>query len=368
MKHTVEGTRASCAGRIFRLIGLSLLFFLSSSAMAQQNCIPVDLTEVAATDLEETLEAIGTLEANQQATLKPELAGTIVAVHFEEGSAVSKDQLLFSIEDDKYQAQLRAKEAALQQHKAELVNARRNFERRKRLFEKKQVSEEVRDEAETQLKIAQAVVQRLQSEIEEFKEILEDTKIRAPFDGIVGELLVDPGNWVDAGTPLASLTQNDPLHIAFTLPEKSIGRVKIGQRARIRVPASPKQHFDGRVFFISPRIEISTRSLLIKARLDNPDNRLKPGGFASVQLKVGTRNNVPVIPEEALIPTRTGYMVFSVREGQAHARQVEIGLRRPGKVEITSGLDTGQTIIRAGHEDVQEDDRICPAKPKQATK
>lgn len=366
MNSVGDQNQSCCLRYIFRALCLGTLLLLATTATAQRNCIPVDLTQVASTDLDETIEAIGTLEARQEVILKPELSGIIDEVHFEEGNAVEQGQLLFSIEDDTYQAQLRAKEALLQQHRAQLSNQRRNFERRKRLFQQQQVSEEVRDEAETQLKIAQAQVRRLQAEIDEFREVLEDTRIRAPFAGIVGELLVDPGNWVDAGTPLAAVTQNDPLHIAFTLPEKSSGRVQTGQLARVLIPAYPKKHFEGRVFFISPRIESSSRSLLVKAILDNSRQELKPGGFASVQLKVGTRRNVPVIPEEALIPTRTGYMVFTVQDEQAHARQVEIGLRRPGTVEIRSGLEAGETVIRAGHESVQEDDRVCPAKPKQA--
>ena len=366
MNSVGDQNQSCCLRYIFWTLCLGTLLLLATTATAQRNCIPVDLTQVASTDLDETIEAIGTLEARQEVILKPELSGIIDEVHFEEGNAVEKGQLLFSIEDDTYQAQLRAKEALLQQHRAQLSNQRRNFERRKRLFQQQQVSEEVRDEAETQLKIAQAQVRRLQAEIDEFREVLEDTRIRAPFAGIVGELLVDPGNWVDAGTPLAAVTQNDPLHIAFTLPEKSSGRVQTGQLARVLIPAYPKKHFEGRVFFISPRIESSSRSLLVKAILDNSRQELKPGGFASVQLKVGTRRNVPVIPEEALIPTRTGYMVFTVQDEQAHARQVEIGLRRPGTVEIRRGLEAGETVIRAGHESVQEDDRVCPAKPKQA--
>ncbi|MDZ7762172.1 MAG: efflux RND transporter periplasmic adaptor subunit [Desulfovermiculus sp.] len=342
---------------------LCLIFVVStSSAMAQKDCIPVDLTQVDTTDLEETIEGIGTLEAKQRVTLKPEVSGTIEEVHFEEGSPVDKGQLLVSLEDDMYQAQYRAKEAALAQAQAELTNQRRVFERRQRLFAQNQISEEVKDEAETKFETAKATVNRLEAEQDQIRETLEDTRIRAPFPGRMGELLVDPGNWVDIGTSLSTVTQSRELRIAFTLPEKFIGQIQTGQLARVRVPAYPERHFQGQVYFISPQIEASSRTLLVKANMDNPEEVLKPGGFASVQLQVGIRENVLVIPEEALVPTRTGYMVFAVQDGRAHGREVDIGLRKPGKAEITGGLQEGQDIIRSGHINVQEGAQVCPAQ------
>ena len=314
------------------------------------------------TDLEETIAGIGTLEARQKATLKPEIAGVIEQVHFEEGSQVRKGQLLFSIEDDTYQAQLRAKEAALAQARAELANQKRVYDRRERLFAQNQISEEVKDEAETRLETANATVNRLLAEIDQIKETLEDTRIRAPIDGIAGELLVDAGNWVDAGTPLAPIVQSKELDIAFTLPEKFTGSVQTGQQARVRVPAYPDRAFQGRVFFVSPQIAVSSRTLLVKARLQNQEGMLRPGGFASVELQVGIRSNIKVIPEQALIPTRTGYMVFVVQDGRAHGREVEIGLRKPGTVEIKKGLEKDQTIIRSGHINVHEGARVCQAQ------
>jgi membrane fusion protein (multidrug efflux system) len=333
-----------------------------TAADAQKDCIPVELTEVETTDLEETIEGIGTLEAKQRVTIKPELAGTIEQVHFEEGSTVEKGQLLFSIEDAMYQAQHRAKEAALAQARAELSNQRRVYERRKRLYSQNQISEEVKDEAQTRLETAKATVNRLLAEVDQIQETLEDTRIRAPFSGRMGELQIDPGNWVDIGTPLTTIIQSHELHIAFTLPEKFIGQVETGQLARVRIPAYPDKRFQGRVYFVSPQIEVSSRTLLVKAVLQNRNEALKPGGFASIQLQVGIRENVLVIPEEALIPTRTGYMVFAVQNGRAHGRQVDIGLRKPGMVEITSGLDKGQEIIRTGHINVHEGARVCSAQ------
>ncbi|MGM0760589.1 MAG: efflux RND transporter periplasmic adaptor subunit, partial [Thermodesulfobacteriota bacterium] len=203
-------------GFFFFVVGLICLL-QPALAADDKDCIPVDLTQVKTTDLEETIEGIGTLEAKQQAVIKPELAGIIEQVHFEEGSPVQHNQLLFSLEDDTYQAQLRAKKAALAQAQAELTNQRRVYKRRQRLFAQNQISEEVKDEAETKMETAKATVNRLQAEIDQIQETLEDTRIRAPFDGQTGELMVDAGNWVDAGTSLTSVVEIDTLDIAFTL-------------------------------------------------------------------------------------------------------------------------------------------------------
>ncbi len=348
-------------GFFFFVVGLICLL-QPALAADDKDCIPVDLTQVRTTDLEETIEGIGTLEAKQQAVIKPELAGIIEQVHFEEGSPAQRNQLLFSLEDDTYQAQLRAKKAALAQAQAELANQRRVYKRRQRLFAQNQISEEVKDEAETKLETAKATVNRLQAEMDQIQETLEDTRIRAPFAGQMGELLVDSGNWVDAGTALASIIQSREMDIAFTLPEKFIGRVRTGQQARIQVPAYPERSFQAQVFFVSPRIQADSRTLLVKANIENRDGALKPGGFASVQLQVGKRENVLVIPEEALVPTRTGYMVFAVKDKRAHGREVVIGLRKPGTVEIKDGLEKGQTIIRSGHINVHEGAKVCSAQ------
>ncbi len=341
------------------LVSLSLFCF-PAPATAADDCIPVKTAVVDSRDLRLTVGGIGTLEAVRQVMIRPEINGLLESVHFEEGNTVEKGELLYSIDDNKIRAELDAKQAALEESLANLDNARRIYQRRERLFKQDLGTEAERDEAQARYKALSAQVERIKAEIEGTREALADTRIKAPFAGLIGERHVDPGEWVSAGTGLSPLVQIDRLKIAFTVPEKYAGRIETGQQITARAPAAPEKEFDGTVYFVSPVIREDTRSFLIKAHIDNPEKTLLPGGFASVNLVLEVLRERPVIPEQALIPTRDGYMVFVVDEdGKARGQTVSIGLRKLGFVEITEGLSAGETVIRAGHISVKEGDPVC---------
>ncbi|MFO7839120.1 MAG: efflux RND transporter periplasmic adaptor subunit [Desulfosalsimonadaceae bacterium] len=331
----------------------------AQKAAAGEECIPVKTAAAQTRDLELTVPGIGTLQAIREVTIRPEINGLLESVHFAEGSPVDKGELLFVLDDNKIKEELRAKKAALQESEANLENARLVFNRRQQLYKQDLGTQAARDEAEARYKALTAKVERLKAEIAGTRESLADTRIKAPFPGFIGERYVDPGEWVSAGTRLAPLVKVKRLKIAFTIPEKYAGRAETGQSIRAASAAAPDREFSGSVYFVSPRIREDTRSLLIKAYIDNPDKTLLPGGFASVKLILEVQKDRPVIPEEALIPTRSGYMVFVVSDGKALGRDVNTGLRKPGIVEITEGLEPGETVIRSGHISVSEGDTVC---------
>ncbi len=342
------------------LLGAAAAYNPAPAAGEGGRCIKVVTSTVDTMDLEVSVRGIGTLEAVQQVTIRPEVDGLIEAVHFEEGETVEKGQLLFSIDDARIRDRLDAKKAALEEAEANLENARLVYRRRQRLFKKELGTEEARDEARAQYKAIAARVSRLKAEIRETREILADTKIKAPFTGIAGERYVDPGEWVKVGTRLVPLVQTGRLKIAFTVPEKYLGEVETGQKVKVHAPSAQDKVFEGSVYFVSPLIRQDTRNILIKAYIDNPGHELSPGGFAAADLILDVLKDRPVIPEEALIPTRMGYMVFVVDNSEARGRKVDIGIRKPGIVEIEKGLKAGETVIRAGHISVREGDKVCP--------
>ena len=339
-------------------LALALPLF-ASSAPARDACTPVKLEKVTQRDLPVILQGIGTLESVEKVMLSPELDGRVKKIHFREGQSVAKGELLVSLDAVKLKKRLEAQQSGLKEARARMKNARRTYQRQQALYDKGVGSEEARDESLTSYTAAMAKVERLQSEIDELRETIEDTRIRAPFSGTLGEARVDSGQFIRAGSPLVLLTKKDRLEVSFTVPERYMDRVKVGQNATFTVPGHPGKSFAGRVTFLNPLIEESTRSLRIKANVVNSAGSLRPGGFASVRLTVDRRKNAAIIPEEALIPTRKGYMVFIVRNGTAQARDVQIGLRKPGIVEIRKGLKPGQNVIASGHISVQDGDRVC---------
>lgn len=344
------------------LSGLALglvLLLLASPALGQEQCVEVEREKARQMDLPVILHAIGTLQAIQDVTVKSEIGGSVQKVHFRDGQRVEEGELLVSLDAAKLQKRLQARKAALHEAEARMKNARRTYKRQQSLSDRGLGSEEARDESLTAYTAAQAQVERLQSEIGELEETLQDTRIRAPFHGILGESRVESGDVVQAGTPLVPLTQNNELEVAFTVSEKHISQVRRGQKVSLSLPGYPETTFHGEISFLDPVITPSTRSLRLKATVENSQGRLLPGGFASVRLTVDRRENATVIPEEALIPTRKGYMVFTVQNGTAQAREVRIGLRRPGIVEIREGVEPGSTVITTGHISVQDGDSVC---------
>ena len=311
--------------------------------------VPVEMAQVETRRLQDTVQGVGTFEALESVGVAAETGGRLVGIHFTEGDVVQAGDLLFTLDDAEQRQQIAARRAALAEARSELENARRDLARRRELLPEGLVSQENVDRAATAVETARSRVERLQAELDRFQEMRDDTRIVASMPGRVGARRVDVGDYVDAGQVLVELVNTHRLKVSFTVPERAAAPAAEGQKVEVHADAFPERSFSGEVYFISPNIDPGTRSLLIKAWVENSDDLLRPGGFAAVDLVTGVRENALVIPEEALVPTRTGYMVFVVEEGRARKREVEIGLRKPGLVEITNGLSTGETVVQSGH-------------------
>jgi len=312
--------------------------------------VRVQAAEATTRTMAETVRGIGTLRALNTVEIRPEIAARITGITFEEGSEVDAGELLFELDTRMLEGELTSQQAALAAARARLANAERELARIEELFGQRVATEDARDQAATELEASQAEVDRLESEVRLAEERLADARIQAPYRGWISEALVDVGDFVQAGELLATLYQTDALEIEFTLPERYAGRIRTGQDVTLTVSAYPERAFTATTVFVSPSVDDRARDFLVKARLDNPQALLKPGTFATAVLTVREREDALVIPEEALIATREGYMVFVVGEdATALRRPVEIGLRNPGLVQITSGLAAGEKVVRTGH-------------------
>lgn len=336
-------------------------------AATGEPAVRVRVAEVSEQTMAETVRGIGTLRALQTVELRPEIAGTVTRISFEEGGRVAAGDLLFQLDIRKLQQELSAREAALAAAEARLENSDRELKRIERLFRQQVATEDARDQAATERRAARAEVDRLESEVSLSRERIADASIRAPFDGSISEALVDAGDYVQAGALLGTLYQTDALEIEFTLPERHSGRIRPGQRVALTVSAYPERIFDATTTFVSPSVSDDTRDFLVKARLDNPDALLKPGSFATALLTVAEHTAL-VVPEQALIATREGYMVFLVdAAGRAERRDVTVGLRNPGVAEVTSGLALGDRVVRSGHMRVADGSPLSIVAPEPRT-
>jgi membrane fusion protein (multidrug efflux system) len=318
------------------------------SAQRQTGNVPVSVAEVRLETLRETVRGIGTLRAAETVEIKPEMDGIIREICFEEGQEVQRDQLLFALDDEKLDRQLAAGKAALRAARIRQDDALRLFRRMQELVERAVANQDELDDTETAYLAAEAEAARMEAEVQLLQAQLDDTRLVAPLTGVISERTVDVGDYVTAGDHLATLYRVSRMEIGFALPERYMGRIRQGQAVAVTVSAYPDREFDGRVYFVSPQVDETTRELLVKAVVENPEGLLKPGAFGTAVVTLDVREQCPVVPENALVATRTGYIVFVVNGEVARRREVSIGLRAAGTVEIRAGLTPGETVVFEG--------------------
>ena len=296
--------------------------------------VPVKVGTVRTGTISEEASAVGNLLANESVMIRPERDGRISAIHFTEGQTVRKGEKLVSLDTAEIEAQLAATSS-------ELTLNRSRFKRAQELQEKKFISAQALDDAREALNQSAA----RQAEV---KARLEKSTVVAPFEGVAGLRQVSPGAYVKAGQDVARLEGIGMLKLDFRLPELYLGRIKPRQEVVVRVDAYADETFRGEIYAIEPAVEESSRTVLLRARVPNPAVRLKPGMFARVALVLETRDSALIIPEQALVPQGKERYVYRLADGKAVMERVDVGLRRPGEVEVRKGLTAGQTIIVDG--------------------
>jgi membrane fusion protein, multidrug efflux system len=288
---------------------------------------------VQPTSLAETVTSTGTLLAEEGVELQAEINGKIVAIHFTEGARVRKGELLVKLNDaDLLATHARAK------YRKELGMLRER--RMAQLLKQGVARQEEYDTALSELNIQDSEIALTEAQIAK-------TEIRAPFDGVVGLRYVSEGAFVNAAARIATLQRLDRLKVDFSIPEKYAGRVRIGSPIAFTVAGS-EEKYSGEIYAYDPRIEPTTRTVLIRARGDNPRVRLLPGAFANVQVTLGEVADALLVPAVAVIPGLNEKSVFVIEDGKAQRRAVEIGTRTESTVQITAGLKAGDVVITSG--------------------
>lgn len=308
--------------------------------------IPVVLAPITIDTIRQTIKAVGTLRANESIMIRPEIAGRIRQVLFHEGQAVEKDSLLIELDDSELQAELA-------QAAAQLKVSRLTYERLKQLDldGKRYVPKQQLDEAAGALQVAHANHALYATR-------LAKTKIRAPFDGLLGIRRVSPGDFVATGLDLVNLEDLDTLKIDFKVPETLLRHLAPGQPIDLTTDAYPGETFHGTVYVIDPQVDMTTRAVQVRARIPNPNRRLRSGVFAQVLLTVGHQERALLIPEEAVVPRQETAFVYRAQEGKAHWTEVQLGTRTRGFVQVLRGLQEQDLIVRVGHHKLRDGESI----------
>jgi membrane fusion protein (multidrug efflux system) len=283
----------------------------------------------------ESLSLVGTIAANEIVEIKSETDGTIEDIPFKEGQNVKQGDLLVQLDASKFAAAVAEAEANFKLSQA-------NHARSQQLFRDKLISQQEFDQFAAQFQANQA-------SLDLKKRQLKDTRILAPFKGVVGARQVSPGQVISKNTTLTWLVDLDPVKVEVNVPERYLSQVAIGQTIEFTVAAFASEPFRGEVYFISPQIDSATRTALIKARIPNPYHKLKGGMFASLALRLQLRDSAIVVPEPALVSNGDTVTVFVVDDkGMAQIRPVKVGLRLAGKAEVLSGVQPGDKVVVEG--------------------
>ena len=278
--------------------------------------------------------AVGTMRADEAVTIRPEIPGRIAEFRFKEGQRVERGALLVRLD----QAELAA---VLASSRAQAGLDKQRVERAEDLFRKNFISQQAFDEA-------RANAARSAAKQREDEARLAKTEISAPFAGVVGLRQVSEGAFVAAGTDIARLEKIDQLKLDFRVPEVYVGRLQPGQAVRVQLDAYGDLRFPGAVYAIEPAVDEATRTVLVRARVANPQLKLRPGMFARVLAQLAVRENAVWIPEQAIVPRGQDSFVFRVVDGKAEMVKVQTGVRKVGEVEISQGVTAGDLVVTEG--------------------
>jgi membrane fusion protein (multidrug efflux system) len=313
----------------------------------------VEVVRVATARIQDDAQAVGSLRSRQSVTLRPEVAGRVVKIGFEDGARVRRGQLLVQLDDVLPRAEL-------SQALAQLSIAQTTLQRNQELVEQNFVARRVLDESQASLQVAQAQVALAQAR-------LQRMRITAPFDGTVGLRSINLGEYVKDGADLVNLEDTSALTVDFRLPERYQSRIAIGQPVQVLLDALPGKSFVARVQALDPLLDVDGRSIAVRATLAaTPGSELRPGMFARVLTVFAVDEAALVVPEEAIVPQGGKQFVIRIEtegEGDAMKRlsrrtEVQLGLRRGAQVQVTSGVRAGDTVVVAGQQRLQKDDTV----------
>lgn len=298
----------------------------------------VSATTAAPQDWQSHIQAVGTLRAVNGADLSLEVAGVVDQIDFKSGDDVKAGTVLLRLRSDDDIAKLHALQAS-----ADL--ARVTFDRDTKQYKAQAISQAIVDSDRFNLKNAVAMAEQQQAMVD--KKVL-----KAPFDGHLGIRSVDLGQFLNPGTAVVTLQALDPIFMDFYLPQQSLDQIKIGQTVAVRIDTYAGQKFAGQIIAISPLVDASSRNVMVRASLANPDHRLLPGMYATVELDIGNPEAFVTLPQTAITYNPYGSTVFLVKQN-GNARSVEqsfvtTGATRGDQVAVLTGVKAGDTVVTSG--------------------
>jgi membrane fusion protein (multidrug efflux system) len=317
-------------------LGLVVYLYLpkeESQQVRQSNATLVKVHRAAEEQFEVIVEALGTGRANESVLITTQTSDIVYKIDFDDGDRVKAGQVLLTLIDLEEKAKLAALDVDLQE-------ANRQLNRIANLAKNNVASEQLLDEQ-------QAEVNALIAEMNVLKTQMLALQVRAPFDGLLGLRQVSVGALVRPGDAITTLDDLSIIKVDFNIAEVHLPNLAIGQNIRATSIAYPDEIFEGKIVSIGSRVDPATRAIQIRANINNQDFKLRPGMLLQINLQKKMLTTL-ILPEASLVPVEDKHFVFVVKDAQVTRKQVKIGLRKPGKVQIVSGLNEGELVVIEG--------------------
>ena len=294
----------------------------------------VTVFQVKAENYQPTIEAVGTLQANQGTVLKAQTNGQVDSIHFTPGASVTQGDILVTLNNVQQRGAL---DAAIAQQQLNKTMYQRDLELKKLGA----ISLAAVDQAKAALDAGEAAVHEAQG-------VYDLTIIKAPFSGRVGIVKINLGDYLQSADPIVSLQNLDPMFVDFYVPEKSFSAIKKGETVNVIANTSPDQVFTGQIVNYETVVDQTTGMLQVRAAIPNPKETLLPGGYATVKVDTGASHTTLTIPQTALMYDTKGAYVYLVQENVATRQNVQLGAQINQSIQVLSGLKPGDRIVSAG--------------------
>jgi len=324
----------------------------------------VEVTEVMPRPISYKVSAVGSLKTLEDVAISPKKAGIIQKIFVKEGDQVKKGQILVQLDDTDAKLQVDMSEARVKEAEASLETNRTTLSRYQKLWETKVIPQQTYDDLTLKVKLDEARLALAKAELNLAKQNLSDHRIVSPIEGVMNLKIAALGEHVNVAPKdeILKIVQMDPLEIEFYVPEYLAGAIHIGSQIQFTVKAFPQEKFFAILRFISPTADPATRNVKMKALVQNPNYRLKPGFFAEVSIQTGSNPSALIIPESALFSQEGKFFTYIVQDGTARRKEVETGVRFEGKVEVLKGIQKGEWVVTAGHEQLSEGIKVVTSK------
>lgn len=330
-------------GLTFGVLLVSALLAFSPKARSKTKTEkPIDVVVAPAQkmDLAQKVFSVGTLVAIQSVVISSEVDGRVTNVFFKDGQYVTKGTAVIQLDNVQAKADLASAQTALKLSKA-------TYQRYLLLSKEGGVSRQELDQRRADMESKESAVQSAIA-------TLKQKTLLAPFSGRLGAFKISEGNYIKAGDPLVSLVNKRLLKVEYTLPEVVLPKLAVGQEIIVTTDSFPNEEFSGQVTFISPSVNVDTRTVSVQATIPNPDERLSPGMFVHVSEVIAQEKNAVLIPDEAIIAGLKGSTVYRIVKGRAVLTKVKLGEHKNGLTQVLSGIKADDNVVIAGQQKLHD--------------